>query len=82
MTTPYGFLANDPHIKAFMSTEQFKLSEDLLDLRFELDLSVYEAAERVNMTLEHYMKFEYADTDLSPDDYRDLIKRLKASEKD
>lgn len=82
MATPYGFLTNDPHVRAFMSTEQFKLSEDLLDLRLELDISVYEAADRVNMTLEHYMKFEYADTDLSHDAYRDLIKRLRASEKD
>lgn len=33
-----------PEIEKIISTEQFKLSEELLDLRFALGLSFYETA--------------------------------------
>lgn len=66
-----------PEIEKIISTEQFKLSEELLDLRFALGLSFYETAQFLELGPNVYIKFEYADTDLSPDDYRTIIDKLK-----
>ena len=71
-----------PEIEKIISTEQFKLSEDILDLRFALGLSFYETAKLLDLDPNVYIKYEYADTDLSPDDYQAIIDKLKAYQKD
>lgn len=58
-----------PEIEKIISTEQFKLSEKILDLRFALGLSFYETAQFLELDPNVYIKYEYADTDLSPSDY-------------
>lgn len=69
-------------IEKIISTEQFKLSEEILDLRFALGLSFYETANFLDLNPSVYIKYEYADTDLSPDDYQAIIDKLKAYQKD
>lgn len=71
-----------PEIEKIISTEQFKLSEELLDLRFALGLSFYETAQFLELDPNVYIKYEYADTDLNPDDYQAIIDKLKAYQKD
>ena len=71
-----------PEIEKIISTEQFKLSEEILDLRFALGLSFYETTELLNLDPNIYIKYEYANTDLSPNDYQDIIDKLKAYQKD
>lgn len=71
-----------PEIEKIISTEQFKLSEEILDLRFALGLSFYETAKFLDLDPNVYIKFEYANTDLSPNDYQDIIDKLKAYQKD
>ena len=71
-----------PQVEKIISTEQFKLSEELLDLRFALGLSFYETAKLLNLDPNVYIKYEYADTDLSPNDYQAIIDKLKAYQKD
>lgn len=71
-----------PEIEKIISTEQFKLSEKLLDLRFALGLSFYETAQFLDLDPNVYIKYEYADTDLSPSDYQAVINKLKAYQKD
>ncbi len=71
-----------PEIEKIISTEQFKLSEEILDLRFALGLSFYETAKLLDLDPNIYIKYEYADTDLSPNDYQDIIDKLKAYQKD
>lgn len=66
-----------PQIEKIISTEQFKLSEELLDLRFALGLSFYETAQFLKLDPNIYIKYEYADTDLSPTDYQAIIDKLK-----
>lgn len=70
-----------PEIEKIISTEQFKLSEDILDLRFALGLSFYETAELLNLDPNVYIKYEYADTDLSTDAYQTIIDKLKTYQK-
>ena len=71
-----------PQVEKIISTEQFKLSEELLDLRFALGLSFYETAKLLNLDPNVYIKYEYADTDLSPNDYQAIIDKLKDYQKD
>ena len=71
-----------PEIEKIISTEQFKLSEELLDLRFALGLSFYETAKWLDLDPNVYIKYEYTDTDLSPNNYQDIINKLKAYQKD
>ena len=66
-----------PEIEKIISTGQFKLSEELLDLRFALGLSFYETAQFLELDPNIYIKFEYADTDLNPNDYQAVIDKLK-----
>lgn len=69
-------------IEKIISTEQFKLSEELLDLRFALGLSFYETAQFLELDPSIYIKYEYADTDLSPSNYQAVINKLKTYQKD
>ena len=71
-----------PEIEKIISTEQFKLSEEILDLRFALGLSFYETAQFLEIDPNVYIKYEYADTDLGPDNYQIIINKLKAYQKD
>ena len=71
-----------PEIEKIISTEQFKLSEELLDLRFALGLSFYETAKFLELDPTVYIKYEYADTDLSPNNYQTVIDKLKTYQKD
>jgi hypothetical protein len=71
-----------PEVEKIISTEQFKLSEELLDLRFALGLSFHETAQFLELDPNVYIKYEYADTDLSPSDYQAVINKLKAYQKD
>lgn len=70
-----------PEIEKIISTEQFKLSEEILDLRFALGLSFYETAQFLELDPNDYIKFEYADTDLSPADYQAIIDKLETHKK-
>lgn len=66
-----------PQVEKIISTEQFKLSEKLLDLRFALGLSFYETAAFLDLDPKVYIEYEYANTDLSPDDYQTVIDKLR-----
>lgn len=66
-----------PQVEKIISTEQFKLSEELLDLRFALGLSFYETAAFLDLDPKVYIEYEYTNTDLSPDDYQTVIDKLR-----
>lgn len=71
-----------PQVEKIVSTEQFKLSEELLDLRFALGLSFYETAKFLDLDPKVYIEYEYANTDLSPDNYQAVIDKLKTYKED
>ena len=53
MTFDYTFGLDSPELKRIISTEQFKLSEELMDLRFELSFSEQEMAQIIDLSLIH-----------------------------
>ena len=58
-------------------TKEFQLSEELLDLRYELGLTFEETAEILGKSKREYLDYECGEDTVSIDDYKKAIKKLK-----
>ena len=58
-------------------TEQFILSEKLLDLRYDVGLSFDETAEVLNLSPEDYIDYEYGLDNIPVEEYYRCIKILE-----
>lgn len=77
MVKDYSLGGKIPEIKEIINTDQFKISEEILDTRFEKGLSFDEAVQAVGLSREKYIKFEYGDNDISVSEYRNVLRRLR-----
>lgn len=77
MVKDYSLGGKIPEIEEIINTDQFKISEEILDIRFEKGLSFDEAAKVVGLSREKYIKFEYGDNDISVSEYRDVLRKLR-----
>lgn len=69
MTFDYTFGLDLPVLKKMISTEQFVISEQLMDLRYELSISEREMAEIVGKSLQDYLLLEYAMESIPVEEY-------------
>lgn len=77
MVKDYSLGGKIPEIKEIINTDQFKISEEILDARFEKGLSFEEATQIVGLPKEEYIKFEYGDSDINVSEYRKVLRKLK-----
>lgn len=77
MVKDYSLGGKIPEIEERINTDQFKISEEILDARFEKKLSFEEAAQIVGLPKEEYIKFEYGDSDIKVLEYRKVLRKLK-----
>ena len=77
MTFDYTFGLELPELKRIISTEQFKLSEELMDLRFELSFSEEEMAQIIDISLQEYLQMEFAMEDISIEKYRTALEKVR-----
>lgn len=77
MVKDYSLGGKITEIEEKINTDQFKISEEILDTRFEKGLSFDEAAEVVGLPRENYIKFEYGDSDINVSEYRKVLRKLK-----
>lgn len=77
MVKDYSLGGKIPEIAEIITTDQFKISEEILDIRFKKGLSFDEAAEVVGLPRENYIKFEYGDTDINVSEYHKVLRKLK-----
>src|SRR5690625_2843378 len=77
MKHKYRLGVQHPSINKLINTEHFKLSEQILELRKELNLSVEEAAKKSGLSFEEYFDLEWAETDISVDKYKETLNVLK-----
>lgn len=77
MVKDYSLGGKIPEIEEKINTDQFKISEEILDTRFEKGLSFEEAAQVVGLPNEKYIKFEYGDTDMPVSEYRKILRKLR-----
>ncbi len=68
-------------VAAKMQSEQFKISEVLLDKRFELGLNVKELSEIVGITPKEYVDLEYGEPTIDIENYLKAIKSIEMYEK-
>lgn len=77
MVKDYSLGGKIPEIEEIINTDQFKISEEILDTRFEKGLSFDEAAQVAGLSREKYIKFEYGDSDINVSEYRKVLRKLK-----
>lgn len=77
MVKDYSLGGKIPEIEELINTDQFKISEEILDARFEKRLSFDEAAKVAGLSREKYIKFEYGDIDINVSEYRDVLRKLR-----
>ena len=77
MVKDYSLGGKIPEIAEIINTDQFKISEEILDARFEKGLSFDEAAQVAGLLREKYIKFEYGDNDINLSEYRNVLRKLK-----
>ena len=77
MVKDYSLGGKIPEIEEIINTDQFKISEEILDIRFKKGLSFDDAAQVVGLSQEKYIKFEYGDSDINVSDYRKVLRKLK-----
>ena len=59
-----------------MQTEQFELSEILMDKRFELSLEFEEIAEIAGFSPQEYIELEYGESNIPIESYRQAIRNI------
>lgn len=77
MVKNYSLGGKIPEIEERINTDQFKISEEILDARFEKGLSFEDAVQIVGLPQEKYIKFEYGDNDINLSEYRKVLHKLK-----
>lgn len=81
MEYSYVLGTQNKKVAAKMQSEQFKLSEVLLDKRFELGLNVKELSEIVGLSLQEYVDLEYGEPTIDIENYLNAIKNIEMYEK-
>lgn len=77
MVKDYSLGGKFPGVEKIINTDQFKISEEILDVRFEKGLSFDEAVQVVGMPREKYIKFEYGDDDIDVSEYCEVLRKLR-----
>ena len=77
MTFDYTFGLELPELRRIISTEQFKLSEELMDLRFELSFSEQNMAQIIDISLQEYLQMEFAMEDIPIEKYRTALEKVR-----
>lgn len=77
MVKDYSLGGKIPEIEEIINTDQFKISEEILNARFEKGLSFDDAVQVVGLSREKYIKFEYGDNDINISEYCNVLRKLK-----
>lgn len=76
MKSSFDSIFTSPKIREKIKSEQFRLSDILLDERIELGLSFEEIAEIAGFEKDEYIKLEYGNVDIPVSDYKRAIKNI------
>ncbi|HEM5150977.1 TPA: hypothetical protein U1340_001934 [Streptococcus suis] len=77
MTFDYTFGLDLPELKKIISTKQFELSEELMDLRFELSFSEEQMADLIGISFQEYLQMEFGIEDIPINKYNMALARAK-----
>ena len=63
-------------VKTIMISEQYKYSEELLDLRYDNDLSLQDMIHITGLTKHEYLSLECSDMTIDVDEYKEAINKV------
>ena len=63
-------------VKAIMNSEQYKYSEELLDLRYDNGLSLQDMVHMTELTKHEYLSLECSDITIDVDEYKEAIDKV------
>ena len=63
-------------VKAIMNSEQYKYSEELLDLRYDNGLSLQDMVHMTELTKHEYLSLECSDITIDIDEYKEAIDKV------
>lgn len=63
-------------VKTIMNSEQYKYSEELLDLRYDNDLSLQDMIHITGLTKHDYLSLECSDMTIGVDEYKEAINKV------
>ncbi|HFI0026742.1 TPA: hypothetical protein ACGOVU_002078 [Streptococcus suis] len=77
MTFDYTFGLDLPELNKIISTKQFELSEELMDLRFKLGLTEEQMAKIIQIPIQDYLSMEFGQETIPIDRYESAISKMK-----
>lgn len=66
-----------PELVETMKTEQYKLSNQIVKLRVQSNLSLEDLAIKLGITPGEYLDYEYGETKYSVEEYKHLINKIE-----
>ena len=63
-------------VKTIMNSEQYKYSEELLDLRYDNGLSLQDMIHITELTKHEYLSLECSDMTIDVDEYKEAINKV------
>ena len=72
----YDSFKSNPEINEKLESEQFKYSEQIMDMRIMLQLTPNEIAKFLNITPEQYIDYEYCEQNIPVKQYKEMLTNL------
>lgn len=72
----YDLFKSNPEINKKLESEQFKYSEQIMEMRIILELTVNEIAKYLKITPEQYIDYEYCELYLPVKKYKEMLTNL------
>lgn len=77
----YDSFRNNKKINNILNSEQFQYSEQIMEIRIKLNLTIKDIAKILNITEEYYLDLEYSSLKIPVDEYKNILGKLLDFEK-
>jgi hypothetical protein len=72
----YDSFKSNPEINKKLESEQFKYSEQIMDMRTKLELTPNKIAKYLNITPEQYIDYEYCELNIPIKKYKEMLTNM------
>ena len=77
----YDSFRSNKKINTILNSEQFQSSEQIMEIRIKLNLTIKDIAKILNVTEEYYLDLEYSSLKIPVDEYKHILGKLLDFEK-
>lgn len=77
----YDSFRSNKKINNILNSEQFQYSEQIMEIRIKLNLTIKDIAKILNVTEEYYLDLEYSSLKIPVDEYKHILGKLLDFEK-